>query len=260
MCGDDRPVIFASDCLAGRRILVTGASSGLGRVTSLLIARCGGRVALMARNVDRLHAALADLPGDGHSVHEADLSDAEVTADAVTTAAKEGGSFAGMFHSAGTTKVLPIKLLKNKHLDEVFGAGVRGAFGLGRAAARRGVLEDGGAIVMMSSVASVCGRPALSSYCAAKAAVDGLVRSLSVEFADRAIRVNSITAGAVETEMHQEFVGSISDAAARDYADFHPLGFGKPLDVANMAVFLLSDGGRWITGAAMAVDGGAAAK
>lgn len=214
----------------------------------------------MARDTERLQAALADLPGNGHTVHASDLADAEVTADAITAAAQDGGTFAGMFHSAGTTKVLPIKLLKNKHLDEVFGAGVRGAFGLGRAAARRGVLEDGSGIVLMSSVASVCGRPALSSYCAAKAAVDGLVRSLAVEFADRRIRVNSITAGAVETAMHQEFVSSINEKAAQDYADFHPLGFGRPTDIANMAVFLLSDGGRWITGASMAVDGGAAAK
>jgi NAD(P)-dependent dehydrogenase (short-subunit alcohol dehydrogenase family) len=156
--------------------------------------------------------------------------------------------------------VLPVKLLRNRHLDEVFGAGVRGAFGIARAAAKKNVLADGGSLVLMSSVASVCGRPALSAYCAAKAAVDGLVRSLAVEFADRRIRVNSITAGAVETAMHKDFVRSISDAARKDYEDFHLLGFGKPEDVANAALFLLSDAGRWITGTAMAVDGGAAAK
>lgn len=253
-------MIFAADCLAGRRYLVTGASSGLGRETAILISQCGGRVALVGRDEERLAATLDALaPGD-HSSHVFEMSDAEVVADQVQALSKEGGLLDGVFHSAGTTLVLPAKLIKNRHLDEVFGANVRGAFGIARAAARRNVLADGGALVFMSSVASVCGRPALSAYCAAKAAVDGLVRSLAVEFADRRIRVNSITAGAVETAMHVDFVSSINDAARKDYENFHLLGFGQPADVANAAVYLLSDGGRWITGTAIAVDGGAAAK
>lgn len=253
-------MIFAEDCLAGRRFMVTGASSGLGREAAVLISRCGGNVALVGRDEGRLAETLAAMAPGEHSTHSFEMSDAELVADSVQKAAKEGGIFDGIFHSAGTTMVLPAKLLKNRHLDEVFGANVRGAFGIARAAAKKGVLNDGGALIFMSSVASVTGRPALSAYCAAKAAVDGLVRSLAVEFADRGIRVNSITAGAVETAMHVEFVNSINDAARKDYEDFHLLGFGQPEDVAHAAVYLLSDGGQWITGAALAVDGGAAAK
>lgn len=252
-------MIFIPDALAGRKYLVTGASSGLGRETAILLSRCGATLALAARDEGRLAETLGLLAGEGHSVHAIDLDHADAAADAVTAVAKDGGAFDGMFHSAGTTLVLPIKLIKDRHLDEVFGANVRGAFGLARAAARKNVLVDGGSIVFMSSVAGVLGRPALSGYCAAKAAVDGLVRSLAIEFAPRRIRVNSITAGAVETAMHQTFVDSIGEDAVRAYRDFHLLGFGRPEDVANAALFLLSDASRWITGSAMAVDGGAAA-
>jgi NAD(P)-dependent dehydrogenase (short-subunit alcohol dehydrogenase family) len=253
-------VIFADDCLDGKRILVTGASSGIGRDTALLLSRCGARLALAGRDESRLAEVLGSLSGEGHTSHSADLTDADVAAEAVLEVARQGGPLDGIFHSAGTTLVLPIKLIKSRHLDEVFGANVRGAFGVARAAARKNVLSDGGSLVLMSSVASVCGRPALSAYCAAKAAVDGLVRSLAVEFAPRRIRVNSITAGAVETAMHNDFISSISDSALRDYEEFHLLGFGQPEDVSNAALFLLSDASKWITGTAMAVDGGAAAK
>ncbi|HZG09366.1 MAG TPA: SDR family oxidoreductase [Allosphingosinicella sp.] len=253
-------MIFADDCLRGTRILVTGASSGIGRETAMLLSRCGAQLALAGRDEGRLGETLASLQGDGHSTHSADLTDADTAADAVQEIARQCGTLDGIFHSAGTTLVLPIKLIKSRHLDEVFGANVRGAFGVARAAARKNVLVDGGSLVFMSSVASVCGRPALSAYCAAKAAVDGLVRSLAVEFAPRRIRVNSITAGAVETAMHYDFIKSISESALRDYEEFHLLGFGQPDDVANAALFLLSDASKWITGTAMAVDGGAAAK
>ncbi len=253
-------MIFAADSLAGRRFLVTGASSGLGRETAVLLSNCGATLALAARDEGRLAETSAMLAGEGHSTHAIDFNHADAASDAIAAIAKDAGAFDGIFHSAGTTLVLPIKLIKDRHLDEVFGANVRGAFGIARAAARKGVLNDGGSLVFMSSVAGVTGRPALSAYCAAKAAVDGMVRSLAVEFAPRRIRVNSITAGAVETAMHNEFVGSIGEGARKDYEDFHLLGFGRPADVANAALFLLSDASRWITGTALAVDGGAAAK
>lgn len=251
---------FADDCLAGRLVLVTGASSGLGQATALSLSRCGARLALAARNSDRLQQTLDSLEGEGHSMHAVDFTDAEASASAIQAIAAEHGSFSGIFHSAGTTVVLPARLLKNRHLDDVFGAGVRGAFGIAKAAGKRGVLLDGGSIVIMSSAAATRGRPALSAYCAAKAAVDGLVRAVALELADRKIRINSIQAAAVETAMHHEFMASISEEAGRDYEQRHPLGFGQPDDVANAVLFLLSDASKWITGTSFPVDGGAAAK
>lgn len=96
----------------------------------------------------------------------------------------------------------------------------------------------------------------MTAYSAAKAAVDGMMRSLAVELAPRGIRVNSIAAGAVETAMHGRLANTLPSAAMEAYEAKHLLGFGRPEDVASAAVFLLSPAARWITGTTMVVDGG----
>jgi NAD(P)-dependent dehydrogenase (short-subunit alcohol dehydrogenase family) len=250
---------FAEDCLQGQHILVTGASSGLGRATAVAVAGCGARVSLVGRSAARLDETLALLKGEGHSAHEADLSDAEAASDSVSAIISERGTLNGAFYSAGTTLVLPAKLQKNRHLDDVFGAGLRGAFGLVRALLKKNAMVDGGSMVFMSSFSAVRGRQGMTAYCAAKAGLDGMVRALALEVAARRIRVNSIVAGAVETAMHERILEGINEEAIEDYRSRHPLGFGQPDDVANAALFLLSDASKWITGSAMAVDGGAAA-
>ncbi|MDQ3082449.1 MAG: SDR family oxidoreductase, partial [Gemmatimonadota bacterium] len=154
--------------------------------------------------------------------------------------------------------VIAAKLLKDQHIAQMFGANIFGALGIAKACAKRAVLADGGSIVFVSSVAGLRGRSGMTAYSAAKAAVDGMVRSLAAELAPRRVRVNSIAAGAVETEMHQAWVRS--GVNLDGYRDLHLLGFGQPEDVANAGVFLLSDASPWITGAAIPVDGGYAAK
>lgn len=253
-------MIFAGDAFAGRHVLVTGASSGLGRHTAVRLAEAGARLALVGRNEARLRETLALLAGEGHSVRSVDLSDAEVAADAVAAIAKERGVLHGAFHSAGSALILPARVTKNRHLDEMFAGGFRGAFGVARAAAKKGVMEDGGSLVFMSSISAIRGRPGMSAYSAAKAAVTGLVHALATELAERRIRVNSIIAGGVETAMHRDFVDSVSAELVANYAALHPLGFGQPDDVAYAAMFLLSDAARWITGTDLVVDGGYAAK
>jgi NAD(P)-dependent dehydrogenase (short-subunit alcohol dehydrogenase family) len=253
-------VTFAPDALAGRHILVTGASSGLGQQAAIQFAEVGARLSLVGRSTERLAQTAASLAGEGHTTHSVDMSDAEVAADAVQAIVKQHGILSGIFHSAGTALIQPVRGTKNRHLDDVFGAGVRGAFGVARAAAKKGMLVDGGSIVFMSSVSALRARQGMSAYSAAKAAVDGMVRVLAWELAERRIRVNSIIAGAVETAMHQDFVGTVSEDLIRNYRDLHLLGFGKPEDVGAAALFLLSDASRWITGSNMAVDGGYTAK
>jgi NAD(P)-dependent dehydrogenase (short-subunit alcohol dehydrogenase family) len=253
-------VTFAVDALAGKNILVTGASSGIGREAAVHFARCGARLVVMGRNQARLGETLASLAGEGHQSEAGDLDDAEATADTVQRIAGRVGALHGVFHSAGSSLVLPAKLTKNHHLDEVFGAGVRGALGIARAAGKKNVIADGGSLVFMSSVSSVRGRPGMVAYSAAKGAVDGMVRALASELAPRRIRVNSIISGAVATAMHNQFVESVNETMVDNYRNLHLLGFGEPSDIANAALFLLSDAAGWITGTTMAVDGGYTAK
>ena len=251
---------FAAEAFAGRHILITGASSGLGRHTAMRLAECGARLALVGRDEGRLAAALVSLVGGGHTSHAIDMSDADITADAVSAIAKAHGAFTGVFHSAGSALVLPARITKNRHLDEVFAGGFRGAFGVARAAAKKGVVEDGTPLVFMSSIAAVRGRQGMTAYAASKAAVSGMVRALAVELAERRIRANAIVAGGIETAMHEDLVASLGEAQVASYRALHPLGFGSPDDVAYAVMFLLSDAARWITGTELVVDGGYAAK
>lgn len=248
---------FATNALAGRRIVVAGASSGLGRAAAIVLANAGAELTLLGRNEARLRE-VAEATG-GQAWRQVDLSD-DNAADAVIRDIAKDAPIDGIFHSAGTSLVAPMRMTKTAQIDDLFGAAVYGALGVARAASRRGVLRDGASLVFMSSVSSLRGRRGMVAYSSAKAATSGLVRALAVELAERRIRVNSIAAGAIETEMHHDFANSVSEEMVRNYRDLHPLGFGRAQDIADAVLFLLSDASRWITGVDLSVDGGYAAK
>ena len=243
--------------LSGKRILVTGASSGIGRTTSQLLARLGARVALLARDEARLQQTLDSLAGSGHSMDVFDLAAIDEIPALLKRLAKEQGPLAGLFHCAGVGTIMPVSILKGKYIDPVLDVSIKAALLLTRGFCQKGVHREGPAsIVFMSSAASLRGKIGLSIYSASKAAIDGAVRSLAVELSGRRIRVNSIAAGAVQTEMHHEIVKNLDEAGISEYREKHLLGFGSPEDIAYAAAFLLSDAAKWITGTTMVVDGG----
>ena len=248
-------MIFQKDCLAGQRILVTGASSGIGRATAVLLSQCGAQIIAVGRDAARLQESMQQLEGEGHVAQLLDLNGDDAIVECLQQLT-QSGALHGIFHAAGVSAVRPVKLSKAKNFDEVFASSARSALALARAASLRGVMVDGGAMVLMSSVAGQRGQFGMSVYAAAKAAVDGMTRALAVEFAPRGIRVNSIVAGAVATEMHARLTQSLSEASVQDYHDKHLLGFGAAADIAQVAGFLFSDGARWVTGASWLVDGG----
>lgn len=248
--------VFNERCLSERTIFVTGASSGLGRAAAIAMSRLGAKLVVTGRNSERVDETLGLLSGSGHAAMASELSNADEAADLVKAAAQANGPLDGIFHSAGVFSVLPAKMTKQRHLDEVFNASVPGAYGIARAVSQRNVMRDGGSIAFMSSVAGVRGNAGLTAYAGAKAAILGLNQALALELAPRCIRVNAIVAGTVATEMHLRMKASTSSDQADANASKHPLGYGEPIDVANAVVFLLSDASRWVTGTALTIDGG----
>lgn len=247
--------MFRDDCLEGRRVFVTGASSGIGRAVAVALSRVGATLVLNGRDETRLAETHATLSGGGHRLAPGALTDADAAAALIKEAAVDG-AFDGIFHAAGAFAVLPLKITKQSHLDGMFDASVFGAYGLGRAASNKAVLANGGSIVFMSSVAGEHGSAGLTAYAGAKAAVLGLTRALALELAPRLIRVNAVAASTVETEMHERTMENAQmDYVAMNLAR-HPLGFGKPSAIDDVVTFLLSDASTWITGATVAVDGG----
>lgn len=257
MCGGHQLLnIFKSTALASKTYLITGASSGIGKKTAILLSQCGANVVINGRNESRLNETLHHLEGTGHKVAKASLESADQTCEWLKGLLEITGPLDGVFHCAGIELVRPTRMIKQAQLNELFGSSLFAAFGIARALSGKNAMVDGGSIVLMSSVAGSTGQVGMTAYGAAKAAMDGLVRSLACELSAKKIRVNSIAAGAVHTAMHDRLTNSGNEDSTKTYEQSHLLGFGEPEDVAQAALYLLSPASRWVTGTTMVVDGG----
>lgn len=252
--------LFSDRAFANKRILVTGASSGLGMATAIMLARLGARLVICGRDSERLALTEKRLPLGEHVAVNFDIASFDETHDILVKLSANDDPFHGVFHAAGVVSLRLAKLYNVESIQSVFAPTVNGALAIGKACAKKKVMADGGSVVFMSSVAGSRGRAGMGVYATSRAAVGGLTRALAAEFAPRGIRVNEIVAGAVDTPMHEGIVKNLGASSEDAYRDLHMLGFGQPSDIANAAAFLLSDASRWVTGSSMAVDGGYMAK
>jgi len=243
--------------LEGRRVLVTGASSGIGRATCSLLAGMGAELVCLGRNESRLAETLASLGPGQHQSHLADLTDSDAIVPLLVRLASEGGAFSGVVHSAGIQRAAPLRIAKSKDFVDHFSTNALSAAMITSAIAKRGVATPAGcSVVLVGSVMSVLGAAGLSAYCASKGALVGLTRAAALELAGAKIRVNAVLPGVVDTEMSRDYLSLLGEEHAQAIARMHPLGLGTADDVAQSIAFLLSDAARWITGTCLTVDGG----
>lgn len=243
--------------LTGRRFLVTGAASGIGRATSLLLARLGAKVAGADIDEAGLHETEGLMEAAGHCFHVQNLKDLDAIPEWLLKLANDFGPLHGFVHAAGIPAPWPLKAATPAAWREVFLINVESALVLIKAFhGRRVYAGANGSVVFISSVMSMVGSPAASVYSMTKAALDGMARSLALELASRDIRVNCVAPGFVQTPMFAKMEKTRDSEFAARIGALHPLGIGKPEDVANAAAFLLADTARWITGTVLVVDGG----
>lgn len=242
--------------MTGRTILVTGASSGLGRETSVLLSRLGARVILTGRDEGRLHETMALLePGD-HRVVAFDLSNIADIPQWLKTLSVSVGRLNGLVHCAGIRTTLPIRAITWPSMEETLRTNLGAAVALVRGVRQKTVRAESVSIVLLSSVAALAGEPGIAEYSASKGALISAMRSMAVELAPENIRINCIAPGVVETEMTARIKEALPEDQYDAIVQSHPLGIGQPQDVAHAAAFLLAETGRWITGTTLIVDGG----
>lgn len=242
--------------LAGRRILITGASAGIGRACARVAAALGATVVVNGRNEQRLAETLATLPGEGHTAAPFDLSDADAVPAWVKKLA-EDGPLSGIVHCAGVQSSKPVRGVDAAYFDQVMQANLLSALMLARGFRQKGCRADGGgAMVLTASVAAFIGQPGNVVYSASKGGLVSATRGLALELLRDNIRVNCVAPAMVETEMMERFRQTTTKEQFDRIIDAHPMGFGKPEDVAHAVAFLLSDAARWINAVCLPVDGG----
>ena len=242
--------------LAGRRVLVTGASSGIGRAVAQLVARLDGRVVATGRDAGRLAATVETLAGEGHEAIPFDLGEIDAIPPFVQKLAGEGGALAGIAHCAGIQIGKPVRVTDQAFMDQMFRVNVESGIALARGLRQRGVAVPGASLVLLSSVSAMVGQASNVVYCASKGAVLAATKALAVELMRDKIRVNAVLPALVETEMAERFRSTMTEAQWQAYVAQYPMGIGRPEDIANAVAFLLSEAARWINGIGLVIDGG----
>jgi NAD(P)-dependent dehydrogenase (short-subunit alcohol dehydrogenase family) len=242
--------------LTGRRIMVTGASSGLGRATATLLSQLGAGVVLVGRDEQRLAESRAQLAPGNHAMVQRDLADVETIVDWMTAVATEQGPLDGLVHAAGIQMTRPLRMLDAPRVQQLMDINLLAALQLARGFRQRPVHNKPGSIVFLSSIMGLVGQAAVVPYAASKGALVAAAKALAMELASEQIRVNCVAPGHVATPMAAKVEATLTEGQLETIRNRHPLGLGTPEDVAGAIAFLLADSGRWITGTTLVVDGG----
>lgn len=240
--------------LKGKNILVTGASSGIGRAAAIECSKMGATIVATGRNEERLNEVITKLEGDNHQMMRCDL----LNEDELIQLVDNAPILNGLIINAGINKLAPIKIIKRSDFDSILQTNVVSSILLLQKFLKAKKIAKGASVVFTSSM-SALGEAATGNamYSASKGAITSFVRVAALELAPRGIRVNAVCPGEVKTSMN--LVNVLESESIDSGADRYPLGrFGKSEDIALAMVYLLSDASEWVTGTNMVIDGGMA--
>ncbi|WP_419393379.1 SDR family NAD(P)-dependent oxidoreductase [Cytobacillus praedii] len=240
--------------LKGKRILITGATSGIGKETAVTLNKLGANLVLIGRNKDSLNEIRKLMPNQ--VVLDFDLNEIESIVDLLKRISKEYGEFHGLVHAAGIHEFTPIRTVSVQKTKEIMATNVETTIQLLRACSNKKIMCDGGSVVLLSSASGIVGEQGIIAYSASKGAIISITKSSAIELAHRQIRVNCLAPGIVETPMSQVIREGLGENNWEMIKKQHPLGLGQPKDIAYPIAFLMSEGSKWITGTVLPVDGG----
>lgn len=242
--------------LQGKNILITGASSGIGRQCAIDCSKMGAKVALVARNEDRLKETLSMMEGGGHSWYSFDLNNIDGIKGLVNTIVADNGKLDGFVHAAGVEMTKPVKLLTPEDYESVYRINTISGFEFVRHLGSIKTFNKSGGVILIASITGVIARGGVAAYSASKGAMISAARVMAVEYSKRNIRINTISPGTILTPLMQNYLSTLSEEQRAARVSGFPLGLGQTTDISNAVIYLLSDASRWITGQNIVIDGG----
>lgn len=240
-------------------VILTGATSGIGFEILKQIVSEGHKVYAIGRDFSKI----IDYFGENNSQLinlTTDLQNTASIAYIFETILENGEKVDAFVNCAGYEETIPLKQYSRELIANIFDVNVFSTIEFLRFITQKKYSSDGASIVLFSSVMGNLGQPGKVGYCSSKAAVNGIVKSASLELSKRKIRVNSISPGIVNTELTQKLFNKIGEQAKNGIIEQHPLGIGEPEDIVPLVLFLISSKAKWITGADIVIDGGYSAK
>lgn len=244
--------------LKGKKAIVTGGTSGIGKEIAIVFAQHGADVAIVGTNEERAKATLAEMQENKVSdeqkftYHILDVANTALAEEAVNAVIKEWGQLDILINNAGITRDTLLMRMKEEDWDAVINTNLKSIFNFCKAAVRPMMKQRSGKIINVSSVVGLTGNAGQSNYAASKLGMVGFTRSLAKEVASRGINVNCIAPGYIKTPM----TGALNEEQTKAIADSIPMGMGEPKMIADAALFLASEMSDYITGVVLPVDGG----
>ena len=238
--------------LVGKTILITGASSGIGRATAIECSKLGATCIITGRNEERLNGTLAQMAGEGHQIAVCDLDNSS----AIDAMVDSLPILNGLVNNAGFNIVAPVQFIKEDDLKKILQTNTIAPIILLQKLLKKKKITKGASIVFTSSLAGIrINSPGNNMYSATKGAISAFVRNAAIDLAPKKIRVNAVCPGMVHTQLIDH--GTYSEEQLQENMKKYPLGrWGEPHDVAHAMIYLLSDASSWVTGINMILDGG----
>lgn len=244
--------LFNPFSLTGKQILVTGASSGIGRGIAIACSKMGASVIINGRNEQRLSETMSEMEGDENLSLAADLSNSISLVEMISRLPK----LDGVVHCAGIGQRILCKQLQEQDLDTMMNVNFKAPVMLQTELLKQKKINRGASIVFISSIASDSPSIGNAVYSASKGAIISYANCLALELAPRQIRVNCILPAMVWTDLI--FKGGVTEEVLKEDEKKYPLKrYGKPEDIANLSIYLLSNAAAWMTGASIKITGGA---
>lgn len=240
--------------LENKTILITGASSGIGKATAILCAQMGAKLIVTGRTESKLNEVFDSLGGECHQKIVVDFENENAIIDLLAMV----NQLDGIVHSAGILETIPLAFTNSEKLSRIMKINFEVPFIITQQLLKAKKFKKDASIVFVSSLSGYSTvASGISAYSASKGALSASIRVMALELASKKIRVNAVCPGMVKTEMNSENDNLTETQLVEDEKRNYPLGYGTPKQIATSIVFLLGKGSSWITGTNLVIDGGA---